>query len=155
MAPAPHPQHGPEALCAAGTQLYERALREGRVRAADAETAPCLVDLGLLHPARTDLDTLESACPTVALHRLLRASQERIADERRREQRPTGTFEPLLRIGGPRATGGDTPMISVLNGLDRINLAIARPWPTPAPSSSPSTRTPATPGPAPNGTPRP
>ncbi|MFJ1972488.1 LuxR C-terminal-related transcriptional regulator [Streptomyces sp. NPDC087903] len=125
MTPAPHPEHGPEALCAAGTELYERALREGHVHGADAEAAPCLVDLGLLHPAVTDLDTLEPASPVVALHRLLRASEERIADERRREQRLAEAFEPLLRIGVRRTPGDATPAISVLSGFDRINLAIA------------------------------
>jgi DNA-binding CsgD family transcriptional regulator len=124
---APHAEHGPEALCAAGTELYERALREGRVSGADAEAAPCLVDFGLLHPAVTDLDRLEPASPALALHRLLRAFEERIADERRREQRLAETFEPLLRIGlGQTAgAGSDTPAISVLSGFDRINLAIA------------------------------
>ncbi|KAB1143239.1 helix-turn-helix transcriptional regulator [Streptomyces luteolifulvus] len=127
MTAAPHAEHGPEALCAAGTELYERALREGRVSGADAEAAPCLVDFGLLHPAVADLDRLEPASPALALHRLLRAFEERIADERRREQRLAETFEPLLRIGlGQTAgAGSDTPAISVLSGFDRINLAIA------------------------------
>lgn len=53
MTSAPHTEHGIESLCAAGTELYERALVEGHISARDAAEAPCLVDLGLLHPAWT------------------------------------------------------------------------------------------------------
>ena len=59
MIPARHPEHGPEDLCPAGAEWYERAPREGHVTGTDTEDAPCLVDLGLLHPAVADLNTLE------------------------------------------------------------------------------------------------
>lgn len=124
MTPVPHPEHGVEELCSAGTELYERALREGRVRAEDTRTAPCLVDFGLLQPAVEDPDRLEPVAPAVALHRLLRVSGERIADERRREARLAEAFEPLMRIDGRRTGGADTPAISLLSGLKRINGVI-------------------------------
>ncbi|MET7692773.1 helix-turn-helix transcriptional regulator [Streptomyces sp. NPDC005483] len=67
MIPVPHPEHGVENLCAAGTELYARALREGYVLGVDAGEAPCLLDFGLLHPAVTDPERLEPVAPTVAM----------------------------------------------------------------------------------------
>ncbi|MDG9720530.1 helix-turn-helix transcriptional regulator [Streptomyces sp. DH24] len=124
MTSAPHPEHGVEDLCSEGTELYERALREGHVPAGDAHRAPCLVDFGLLHPAVDDLSRMEPVAPAVALHRLLRRSQERIADERRREERLAETFAALMRIGGSGPAGTDSPAIRVLSGTARINQAI-------------------------------
>ncbi|BCL29609.1 LuxR C-terminal-related transcriptional regulator [Streptomyces aurantiacus] len=121
---APHPAHSVEDLCAAGSELYERALREGRVRSADTAEAPCLVDFGLLHPAVEDPSCLEPVAPVVALHRLLQKSGDRIADERRREARLTAAFEPLMRIDGHQTAPAHTPAISVLSGSKRINQAI-------------------------------
>ncbi|MEU9172019.1 helix-turn-helix transcriptional regulator [Streptomyces sp. NPDC048420] len=126
MTPVPHPEHGVENLCAAGTELYARALREGYVLGVDAEDAPCLVDFGLLHPAVTDPDRLEPVAPAVALHRMLRITEERIADERRREARLAEVFEPLLRIDGRRTGADDSSMISVLSGLDLISRVIGQ-----------------------------
>ncbi|MFE7035414.1 LuxR C-terminal-related transcriptional regulator [Streptomyces sp. NPDC057621] len=120
---APHLAHSVEELCAAGSQLYERALREGRVPSGEAEGVPCLVDFGLLQPALEDPVLLEPVAPVVVLHRLLRGSGERIADERRREARLAAAFEPLMRVDG-RTAGADMPMISVLSGSKRINQAI-------------------------------
>ncbi|MFF4760002.1 helix-turn-helix transcriptional regulator [Streptomyces sp. NPDC001292] len=123
MSPAPHPEHGPEDLCSTGTSLYEQALRQGRIQAQDVQNAPCLVDFGLLHPAVDDLGRLEPVAPVVALRRLLRATEERIAEERRRAERLAETFEPLLRTTGPHPAA-DTPGLRVLSGIRRINLAI-------------------------------
>ncbi|MEU0412049.1 helix-turn-helix transcriptional regulator [Streptomyces griseorubiginosus] len=122
----PHPEHGVEDLCAAGTELYTRALREGHVPRVDAEEAPCLLDFGLLHPAVTDPDRLEPVDPAVALHRMLRIAEERVAEERRREARLAEIFEPLLRIDGGRTGADDSSMISVLSGIERIGQAIAQ-----------------------------
>ncbi|MFF7543815.1 LuxR C-terminal-related transcriptional regulator [Streptomyces canus] len=117
--------HGTEELCEAGLDLYTRALREGRVSSAEGDAAPCPVDLGLLQPDVADLRWLRPIAPAFALHRLLRGMEERIADERRREERLASLFEPLMRIGSghPSAAGG--PSISVLSGFERINTAIA------------------------------
>ncbi|MFF7935611.1 LuxR C-terminal-related transcriptional regulator [Streptomyces sp. NPDC007940] len=116
--------HGTEELCESGLALYTRALREGGVRAAEADEAPCLVDLGLLQPDLGDLRWLRPVTPAFALHRLLRGIEDRIADERRREERLTAMFESLVAIDGPHTAGA--PMISVLSGLDRIGQAIHR-----------------------------
>jgi DNA-binding CsgD family transcriptional regulator len=127
VTPATHPDHGAEDLCAAGMELYERALREGHVSSEDAEAAPCLVEFGLLHPAVMDLSRLEPIAPVVALHRMLRGTVDRIAEERRREARLTEVFEPLMRIDGRRTAGADDfPVVSVLSGYDRIGRAISK-----------------------------
>ncbi|MFE9020476.1 LuxR C-terminal-related transcriptional regulator [Streptomyces sp. NPDC007808] len=116
--------HGPEALCEAGRTLYEQALREGHVPVERGEDAPCLVDLGLLRPALDDLGFLEPVAPALALHRLLRVCEDRIADERRREARLAEIFEPLMRIGGHDPGMTHSAGIEVLSGVERINQAI-------------------------------
>ncbi|MFI9170904.1 helix-turn-helix transcriptional regulator [Streptomyces lincolnensis] len=124
MIPATHAEHGAEDLCAAGMELYERALREAHVSSADAETAPCLVDFGLLYPTAMDPGRLKPIAPVVALHRMLRGTGDRIAEERRREARLAETFEPLMRIDA-RLTGTEDSLgVRVLSGLDQINSAI-------------------------------
>ncbi|MFI5967071.1 LuxR C-terminal-related transcriptional regulator [Streptomyces asoensis] len=125
MKAPPHPHHGVENLCAAGTDLYEQALRAGRVTTRDAEAAaPCLLSFGLLHPVVDDPDLLEPVSPALALHRLLRASGSRIADERRREERLATLFEPLMRITGTRTAGPDPASLRLLSGTEQINGAI-------------------------------
>ncbi|MFE6521111.1 LuxR C-terminal-related transcriptional regulator [Streptomyces sp. NPDC057794] len=121
---ARHHEHGVEELCAAGLELYERALRQGELTDGEGRAAPCLVDLGLLHPAIDDPTRLHPVAPVVALHRLLRSSEERIAEERQREARLAETFGDLMRIAGPRSASGDTPTLRLLTGTERINRAI-------------------------------
>ncbi|MBK3565313.1 helix-turn-helix transcriptional regulator [Streptomyces sp. MBT62] len=122
----PHPEHDVEDLCAAGVEVYEQALREGRVSGSEAERAPCLVDFGLLTHSVTDPRRLEPVTPAVAFHRMLSAMEDRVAAERRREQRLAETFEPLLRIDGRRAGPEQVPTLSVLSGVHRIGSAIAQ-----------------------------
>ncbi|GGN07420.1 helix-turn-helix domain-containing protein [Streptomyces fuscichromogenes] len=116
-------EHGVDELCPVGAKLYERALRAGHITAEDAAEATCLTDFGLLHPALDDLDRLEPVPAAAALHRLLRSSAARIADERRREARLLEQFEPLLRAGDP-GPGGDTPTLRLHRGTRPINQAI-------------------------------
>lgn len=125
MSTAPHPRHGVEELCAAGAELYARALRDGHVAAGDAADVPCLAALGLLRPAADGPRRLEPVPPAVALHRLLRSAADRIAGERRRETLLADAFEPLMRIDGRRTENtADTPTLRVLSGTARINEAI-------------------------------
>ncbi|ANB07558.1 LuxR family transcriptional regulator [Streptomyces ambofaciens] len=123
MTEATH-RHEDEELCAAGLDLYARALREGHVGSAAATAAPCLLDAGLLHPAIDDLDRLEPTAPTVALQRLLRTSDDRIARERRRGERLADVFEPLMRLGTRAATGEDTTALRILSSKERTGQAI-------------------------------
>lgn len=126
MTSAPHTEHGIESLCAAGTELYERALGKGHISAGEAAEAPCLVDLGLLHPALDGLGRLEPVAPAIALNRLLRATRADIADAHRRENLLVDTWEPLLRLGlRPIAdTSTDIPLLLLHSGTARINDAI-------------------------------
>ncbi|UUU23863.1 helix-turn-helix transcriptional regulator [Streptomyces sp. DSM 40750] len=118
--------HGADELCDAGTELYARALREGRIPGEDAAGTPCLIDVGLLHPVAGDAYWLEPAAPATALHRLLRGIEDRVAEARRREERLATAFEPLLRIAERRTAPAvaDTPVITMLSGFERINAAI-------------------------------
>ncbi|SBT92461.1 regulatory protein, luxR family [Streptomyces sp. DI166] len=125
MTAAPHPEHGVEDLCDAAAELYERALREGHVGIADAAGAPCLTELGLLYPGMTAPGRLEPLSPAVALHQMLRTAEERVAEERRREERLAALFEPLMRVDGPPGRASDLPSVTVLSGLDRIAGTIA------------------------------
>ncbi|MEI5098722.1 helix-turn-helix transcriptional regulator [Streptomyces sp. PmtG] len=125
--PQRHPHtHGPDELCEAGSALYARALREGRVPHQDADATPCLIDFGLLHPDIEDMRWLRPTSPAVALPQLLRGIEDRIAQQRRREERLTAMFEPLLALDAHHTTGTENPDITVLEGFERINAAITR-----------------------------
>jgi DNA-binding CsgD family transcriptional regulator/sugar-specific transcriptional regulator TrmB len=126
MGRATHAAHAADDLCAEGAALYARALRDGHLPAEDAEEAPCLIDTGLLHPSVGDLDRLEPLAPAVALHRLLLASEDRIADERRREARLAELFAPLMRTDAGPTGADDQPVIAVLSGFRGIGRAIER-----------------------------
>lgn len=79
--------------------------------------------MGLLRPAAGDSDCLEPVTPSVALQRLLRESEDRIADERRRGQRMADAFEPFMRAG-VHAVGTSTPLLRVLSSKEQTNRAI-------------------------------
>ncbi|MEU1316276.1 helix-turn-helix transcriptional regulator [Streptomyces tibetensis] len=119
-----HPEHSVERLCDAGVAVYERALLEGRVRVQEAEGTPCLLDFGLLQRAVEDSRWLEPIAPALALRRLLRGSEERIVDERRREERLVEMFQPLMQIDEGHTAEAVTPTLRVISGKERINRAI-------------------------------
>ncbi|MEU5000141.1 LuxR C-terminal-related transcriptional regulator [Streptomyces sp. NPDC021622] len=121
-----HVPHTVEELCEAGVAVYAQALRDGRIRSADVEQTPCLVDFGLLHPDLDDMRWLRPTAPATALPRLLRSSQERIESRRQRESRLMATFEPFIALDAELASAGEIPAITVLDGLERINAAIDR-----------------------------
>ncbi|MET9196039.1 LuxR C-terminal-related transcriptional regulator [Streptomyces olivaceus] len=122
MTPA-HPLHGPEEMCSAGMRVYRQALQDGHVEPSATDAAPCLVDFGLLHPALDDHNRFEPASPLAALHSLLRASGQRIADERRREDQLVEAFGPLMQDASP--TAGRVTTLLTVTGKDQISRAIA------------------------------
>jgi len=124
VTPPPHQDHGVDELCPAGTELYERALREGQVSGQEAEAVPCLLDHGLVQPCVTAPDRLEPVAPALALHRLLRSSAQAVAERRHAEARLAEAFEPLMRIGGRAGTSSSA--IEVITGMTRINQAITK-----------------------------
>ncbi|WCN02222.1 helix-turn-helix transcriptional regulator [Streptomyces sp. M92] len=117
--------HGAEELCDAGLELYARALREGHLTSAEATTAPCLIDNGILHPSIDGLDRLEPVAPTVALQRLLRSTEERISVERRRGQRLADAFEPLMRLERRAVGGEESPHLRLLGSKEQVGQAIS------------------------------
>lgn len=121
--PAEAHGHRANEPCDAGLELYARALRQGSAPEAEAAPVACVVRTGLLEPDLEDSGRLRPVTPAFALSRLLRATAERIADERRREERLAKAFEPLLRINGHR-TPLESPEVGVLGGTQDINRAI-------------------------------
>ncbi|MGW1715756.1 LuxR C-terminal-related transcriptional regulator [Streptomyces sp. NPDC002156] len=120
-----HQPHGAEELCEAGMSLYVRALRKGPIPADEARAVPCLIDFGLLQPDLEDPHQLRPLAPAVALSRLLHESAEDTARKRQQEALLAEAFEPLVRADIPDAVT-TTPPISVLSGLDRINLVVSQ-----------------------------
>jgi DNA-binding CsgD family transcriptional regulator len=122
--PAAHPEHSPEDPCREGIELYARALREGGIDSRDAAHVPCLLGTGLLRPEARDAARLEPVPPALALHRMLRATTDRVAHERWREQRLAEAFAPLMRTAGRAAAVPENPAIRVVSGTGPINEAI-------------------------------
>ncbi|MFJ2828913.1 LuxR C-terminal-related transcriptional regulator [Streptomyces sp. NPDC087263] len=119
--------HRADELCETGLDLYTRALREGHVLQEDADAAaPCLIDSGLLQPDLADIRRLRPVAPAIALPRLLHATAEDIAQQRRREARLAEAFEPLMALDAGQASPSDAPANTVLVDIERINAAIAR-----------------------------
>ncbi|MGY0068682.1 LuxR C-terminal-related transcriptional regulator [Streptomyces sp. QTS137] len=110
-------------LCEGDLDLYTRALRQGRVPADGADEAAYLAGLGLLDPALDDPSRWEPVAPHIALHRLLRASADRIARERQREERLVEAFEPLMRAGRPDGVP-TTPLLTLHSDKERIGRVI-------------------------------
>ena len=54
----------------------------------------------------------------------LRASERRVASEWRRKERLTETLAELIRVEGSRTAVGESPAITVLSGMERINQVI-------------------------------
>ncbi|MEU6389771.1 helix-turn-helix transcriptional regulator [Streptomyces sp. NPDC046939] len=118
-------EHGVEEFCDAGSQLYAHALHWGRVRTADAQEAPCLLDHGLLTPDPSDPEWMRPVAPAVALPALLSDIEDEIARQRHRETRLAQAFAPLMTLDAERAAVPVAPMLTVIMGFQRINAAIA------------------------------
>ncbi|MEV7392167.1 MULTISPECIES: helix-turn-helix transcriptional regulator [unclassified Streptomyces] len=118
---ATHP-HTVTALCDEGSRLYAAALRSGRVARADAEAAPCLMELALLHPDPDDSAWLLPVPPAVALARRLNPIEREITERRQLSVELAQIFEPFMTIGPEANTASDA--ITVLEGSERINAAL-------------------------------
>ncbi|WP_425473318.1 helix-turn-helix transcriptional regulator [Streptomyces montanus] len=109
-------------LCEAGGRLYANALRMGRITRVDADPAPCLMELALLHPDPDDPDWLRPVPPAVALAQRLNPIEHEIAERRRWSIELSDAFEPFMALS-TQATAA-THSITVLEGSDRINAAL-------------------------------
>ncbi|PZG84506.1 helix-turn-helix transcriptional regulator [Streptomyces sp. NTH33] len=109
-------------LCEAGSRLYAKALRTGRIARAEADPAPCLMEFALLHPDPDDPNWLRPVPPSVALAHRLNPIEREIAERRRLSVELAEAFEPFMALSAQVTTG--THSITVLEGLDRINAAL-------------------------------
>lgn len=116
-----HP-HAVTELCEAGSRVYAIALRTGRIARTDVESAPCLMEFGLLHPDIDDANWLRPVPPSVALAQRLNPIEQEITDRRRLSMQLADVFEPFMAMSA-QATAA-THAITVLEGLDRINAAL-------------------------------
>ncbi|MET8896650.1 helix-turn-helix transcriptional regulator [Streptomyces albogriseolus] len=118
---ATHP-HSVTELCPEGSRLYADALRAGRISRTDAEPAPCLMELALLHPDPDDPTRLRPVPPSVALAQRLNPIEREITEQRRMSIMLAEAFEPFMDITTQETS--PTHSITVLEGLDRINSAL-------------------------------
>ncbi|RFU82740.1 helix-turn-helix transcriptional regulator [Streptomyces triticagri] len=118
-----HP-HAATELCPAGSELYASALRAGRIARSEADSAPCLLDLELLHPDPDDAHWLRPVPPSTALAQMLHPIEREIQDRRRLTVELADAFEPFLAIDAQDPA--TTHAITVLEGLGRINATLDR-----------------------------
>ncbi|MFC7988793.1 helix-turn-helix transcriptional regulator [Streptomyces pilosus] len=116
-----HP-HAVTELCEAGGRLYADALRAGRIPRADANPAPCLMELALLHPDPDDPTWLRPVAPAVALAQRLNPLEREITERRRMSIELADAFEPFMTLSAQ--TTMSTHSMTVLEGFDRINAAL-------------------------------
>ncbi|MFF4208638.1 LuxR C-terminal-related transcriptional regulator [Streptomyces sp. NPDC001796] len=118
-----HP-HGADRLCEAGTRVYSRAVRRGRVPRADAAKVPCLLELALLHPDPDDMDWLVPTAPQEVMTRLLRGVHEEVSASRARVGTAVAAVEWYAGLGGREHGSQEGVAIRVLDGLTRIRAAM-------------------------------
>ncbi len=116
-----HP-HAVTELCEAGSRLYGEALRAGRIPRRDADPAPCLMELALLHPDPDDPTWLRPVSPAVALAQRLNPLEREITERRRMSIELADAFEPFMALSAQATTS--TNSMTVLEGFDRINAAL-------------------------------
>ncbi|MEV5735556.1 helix-turn-helix transcriptional regulator [Streptomyces sp. NPDC052292] len=119
-----HHPHGMTDLCEDGKRLYADALRLGRVARPEAEAAPCLLELALLHPDPDDPKWLRPVPPAAALAQRLHPIEREIQERRHAAIELTDSFEPFMAISAQST--GDTNAVTVHEGIERINAAIER-----------------------------
>ncbi|MYR94863.1 MULTISPECIES: helix-turn-helix transcriptional regulator [unclassified Streptomyces] len=115
-----HRPHGSTELCDAALRLYERALRAGRVARPDLTAAPCLIELGLLHPDPWDDAWMHPVPPSAALANLLQPVSREIDERLRLATALSRTLFPLT------AVAHDDPnlAITVLEGVPAIQASL-------------------------------
>lgn len=116
-----HP-HAVTELCDEGGRLYADALRTGRIARTDAEAAPCLLELALLHADPDDPNWLRPVPPSVALAQRLYPIERDITERRRLSVQLADAFEPFMALGAQTAVADHS--ITVLEGGQRINAAL-------------------------------
>ncbi|MEU9982696.1 helix-turn-helix transcriptional regulator [Streptomyces sp. NPDC050856] len=117
--------HGQDGeLCEAGKHLYATALRAGRIARSEADGAPCLLELALLHPDPDDAQWLRPIPPSIALNQLIHPIEREIQERRQLAISLADTFEPFMTIKA--SVPPTTQAVSVLEGLALINATLDR-----------------------------
>ncbi|MFF8834199.1 helix-turn-helix transcriptional regulator [Streptomyces sp. NPDC015130] len=117
-------KHSHGELCDVGRELYATALRTGRIARSEAEAAPCLTELSLLHPDPDDSQWLRAVPPSIALNQLIHPIEQEIQARRQHAISLADAFEPFLAIHTPDPSA--TQAITVLEGLSVINATLDR-----------------------------
>ncbi|MDV9187029.1 helix-turn-helix transcriptional regulator [Streptomyces sp. SR27] len=117
-------KHSHGELCDVGKELYASALRTGRIARADAEAAPCLKELSLLHPDPDDGEWLHPVPPSIALNQLVHPIEQEIQVRRQHAIALADAFEPFMAIHTQDPSGAQA--ITVLEGLSVINATLDR-----------------------------
>ncbi|MBA8943467.1 DNA-binding NarL/FixJ family response regulator [Streptomyces calvus] len=94
----------------------------GRLAREEAEAAPCLIELALLHPDPDDKNWLRPVPPALALAQRLHPIERDIAERRRLSIRLADAFEPFMSLGAQAVSSENS--ITVLEGSARINAAL-------------------------------
>nr|WP_317452196.1 helix-turn-helix transcriptional regulator [Streptomyces sp. CBMA370] len=116
--------HSHGELCDVGRELYASALRTGRITRADAQAAPCLRELSLLHPHPDDTEWLYPVPPSIALNQLVHPIEQEIQVRRQHALDLADAFEPFMAIHSQDPSS--TQAITVLEGLSVINATLDR-----------------------------
>ncbi|MEI7034296.1 LuxR C-terminal-related transcriptional regulator [Streptomyces pratensis] len=111
----PH-AHGNRELCAPAVELYEQALRAGRIARADALSVPCLIEMALLRPDPADAAWMRPVPPSAALAHLLRPIAREIDERVRLTAALSSTLAPLAAV----ASDDPNLAITVLEGRGPI-----------------------------------
>ncbi|MHA4819030.1 helix-turn-helix transcriptional regulator, partial [Streptomyces aculeolatus] len=120
-----HPHHT-TGLCAPGRKLYALALRSGRISHEAAASAPCLLDLDLLHSEPGDTDWLVPTPPTQALAGLIEPLEQELSEYRLFVTTLADTVEHLTSTDPDAPEDPTTAAFTVWTGKERINAALMR-----------------------------
>ncbi|GAA2115605.1 helix-turn-helix transcriptional regulator [Streptomyces synnematoformans] len=121
--PARHPHpHSLAEPCPPARELYAAAVRDGRIAAADAQGAPCLVDMELLLPDPDEPRWLVPAAASDAMKQLLLPYERDIRERQRHSAELAEVFGKFIEISTEVATS-HSPM-TVLEGLGTINAVL-------------------------------
>ncbi|MFE4453484.1 response regulator transcription factor [Streptomyces sp. NPDC056796] len=114
-----HP-HDPRELCAPAVQLYEEALRAGRVSRTRLASAPCLAEMALVHPDTADDAWMRPVQPSAALAHLLQPITREIDERIRLSSALSRVLTPLVSV----ADQDPNLAITVLDGRQLIVSAL-------------------------------
>uniref|UniRef100_A0AAU2VSB1 LuxR C-terminal-related transcriptional regulator n=1 Tax=Streptomyces sp. NBC_00008 TaxID=2903610 RepID=A0AAU2VSB1_9ACTN len=112
--------HSSTELCEPAVRIYSEALSRGCVLRADIATAPCLIEMALLHPDPSDPAMMRPVPPSAALARLLQPITRDIYAQVRRSAALVDSLAPLAGI----ASEDPNLSITVLEGKGLIGSAL-------------------------------